>query len=73
MEPFILPDCNLFVYKGQDTTAKLVSCIEKLSQLSDQELQEKKSGYQTAISELLGRYSREGWYQRFGELCKPLP
>ncbi len=72
LEPFIFSDCNLFVYKGQDTTARLVHCIEKLSQLSDKELQEKKAGYQTAISELLGRYSREGWYQRFLELCKPL-
>ena len=69
LEPFIFPDCNLFVYKGQNTISRLVHCIEKLSQLSDQELKEKKSVYQTSISKLLKHYTKEERYQRFLKLC----
>jgi hypothetical protein len=51
-----------------------VNCIEKLSQLSDEELKKKGQGYTSEITSLLPNYSEEAWYQGFlklNEKAKP--
>lgn len=65
LEPFIFGDCNLFAYKGKDTTARLVHIIEKLSALSLDDLKEKDKKYKTEISTLLQHYTEESWYKNF--------
>jgi glycosyltransferase involved in cell wall biosynthesis len=70
LEPFILPECNLFSYKGKNTAEKLLHCIEKLHDKGTQPNNHRDTSLtRTKLQDIVAQYTQEIWYQHFLSLC----
>jgi glycosyltransferase involved in cell wall biosynthesis len=65
VEPFILPEYNLFAYKGTTTAERILHSIEKLTVSHNSP----PPNFQQTIQHLLAQYTPEIRYQQFLKLC----